>query len=55
MAKPFAPQLHEGANRVRSPLRFPKYPNQKNGYFSPESKRLYYKFPVILIFLGKSM
>lgn len=29
MAKPFAPQLHEGANRVRSPLRFPKYPNQK--------------------------
>lgn len=31
MAKPFAPQLYEGANRVRSPLRFPKYPNQKNG------------------------
>ena len=31
MAKPFAPQLHEGANRVRSPLRFSKYPNQKNG------------------------
>lgn len=29
MAKPFAPQLHEGANQVRSPLRFPKYPNQK--------------------------
>ncbi len=38
MAKPFAPQLHEGANRVRSPLRFPKYSNQKTDILVQRAK-----------------